>query len=124
MKKIIAGLFIIAAVSVLCSASGAWYPFSTTNSVGLYTEERVRGGYLAGCTQFNPEQLSILFMPDGSLSIRISVLVSNGDKEAPSTVPIDKDDLIDIIGEDGVASLYETFVGLMEKVIIYKRSQP
>lgn len=124
MKKVIAGLFIIAALSVLCTASGAWYDFSTTNSVGLYTEERVRGGYLAGCTKFSPEQLSILFLPDGSLSIRISVMVGNSDKEAPSTVPISKDDLIEIIGEDGVANMYATFVGLMEKVIIYKRSQP
>jgi hypothetical protein len=105
-------------------AGDSWYTFTTTNSVGLYTQERISAGYIENCTKMNPEQLSILFLPDGSLNIRISAYVGNDESEAVTTVPVSKEDLIEVVGEDGFTEIYDMFVDLMEKVIIYKRSQP
>lgn len=120
MKKLIVCMIAVAALGGL---SETWHSFD--EPVGLYTETRVSSGFMAGCTEFNPEQFSVFFPAVGELNIRLTATVRSSEtNSAITTLSITKEDLLAAVGTNEFAAISATFTDFIGKVIAYKRSQP
>ncbi len=102
MKKLI--IVLIALLPVLGSATETEYEL--TNSVPVMVEARTFVKSIVA-TSYKIDQLSILRLPDGGIQCRVTLIISDGVDEYRRVIAVDREELIEALGEDYLAALID-----------------